>query len=136
MFPVNSNVPFALFAIIKEPAPDPVPLMVRILPEVLTFIVTILPVIKEKLRFVVAVLPLYNKVPPAKTISVPAPILLLAPDAPIVDTDKVPALMMVLPVYVFVPDSTRSPAPSLYNDPPPDKTPLNVKVVPEVFTEM
>ena len=128
MLPVNSNVPFALFAIVNEPAPDPVPLMVRILPEVLTFIVAVLPLVKEKLRFVVAVLPLYSKVPPLKIISVPAPM----PDK--LAMDKIPVVMVVDPVYVFVPDNDSVPGPVLVNEPPPDKTPLNVNVLFEVST--
>ena len=88
----------ALLAILIEPAPDTVPLMVRILLAVLTMMVDVVPLFNVKFRSVDAVKPEYDKVPPFKMMSVPAPRLPLAPAALMAEHESVPVSMVVEPV--------------------------------------
>ena len=55
-----------------------------------------------------AVEPVIDKVPPFKLI-----IFDVLPRFPVEDTDKVPADIVVLPLYVFAPETTHVPEPTL-----------------------
>ena len=121
------------FAIIDASValPDPVKVRVGVVKEVVPIVPALLNVkaplpdasIEPPLvptvnnRSVLAALPVYFRVPPLITKLeaefVDLPILLFDPPAANVDTDNVPALIVVTPVYVLVPDRVSVPVPVL-----------------------
>ncbi len=80
-------------------APD----IVRVVPAVETSIVPVLAAVMVNARSVLAVTPVYCRVPPSKTklaaTFVAWPILPATPPLPIVSALRVPAVMVVIPVY-------------------------------------
>ena len=119
--PLNISVP--LPDLVRLPVVEALaPLMVSTEDALVTSIVDMVPGISVKALLVDAVVPVavYCKVPPFKT-KLPAsaeacPRFPATPPALIVATLSVPAVRVVTPVKVFVPDRVRVPAPALVSE--------------------
>jgi hypothetical protein len=106
---------------------------VSIAAAVLTLIVEVVALVNVKFRLVDPVAPEYINVPPLKTISLPAPALPLAPDAPMFATETVPADTVTPPVKVLVAANISDPDPFFVKEPDPEKTPVKVHAVVDVM---
>ena len=114
--PVRINVPVPALAKAPEPEIMPEKIVLALDPAVKFFANFIFPA--PEIEFTVSAL---------ATLYVPfLPTITSVPDARDPETDNVPSVILVSPVYVFVPESVNVPEPECVKLPAPDITPLRV----------